>query len=168
MLGLTFFSASMWTGGALVPVLIFMISSSQFLSVIFFLVSTPHFLVLLVLKQETTHLLARYSFGIKAHGSPLSYWAAHKLAGLVSVLRCLPFLLVETTGWDINWLIGISGVLMTVTVFLVFLLLQFCQSLLFLPLRYSVVTRLPCLSLIWWNECIAGCRTQNPSILTLL
>lgn len=74
MLGLTFFSASMWTGGALGTGLDF---HDFFLAVLIgnlLLGIYTAFLGFIGSKTGlTTHLLARYSFGIKGSWPPLSY-----------------------------------------------------------------------------------------------
>ena len=92
MLGLTFFSASMWTGGALGTGLSF---NDFFLAVLIgnlLLGVYTAFLGFIGSKTGlTTHLLARYSFGIKGSGSLHSYSAAHRSAGSASVWPCLPF-----------------------------------------------------------------------------
>ena len=69
MLGLTFFSASMWTGGTLGTGL----SYHDFFLAVFFgnllLGIYTAFLGFIGAKTGlSTHLLARYSFGVKAHG----------------------------------------------------------------------------------------------------
>ncbi|AWC92215.1 TPA: cytosine permease [Morganella morganii subsp. morganii] len=118
MLGLTFFSASMWTGGALGTGLSF---NDFFLAVLIgnlLLGVYTAFLGFIGSKTGlTTHLLARYSFGIKGSWLPSFLLGGTQVGwfGVGVAMFAIP--VGKATGWDINWLIGISGVLMTVTVF---------------------------------------------------
>ena len=93
MLGLTFFSASMWTGGSLGTGLSF---NDFFLAVLignlilgilhfFFLATSAHLLASLL-----TSLLVSLSV-LKAHGFLLLYLVVHKSVGLVWALPCLRF-----------------------------------------------------------------------------
>nr|WP_208292069.1 cytosine permease [Providencia rettgeri] len=117
MLGLTFFSASMWTGGALGTGLDF---HDFFLAVLIgnlLLGIYTAFLGFIGSKTGlTTHLLARYSFGIKGSWLPSFLLGGTQVGwfGVGVAMFAIP--VGKATGWDINWLIGISGVLMTVTV----------------------------------------------------
>lgn len=118
MLGLTFFSASMWTGGALGTGLSF---NDFFLAVLIgnlLLGVYTAFLGFIGSKTGlTTHLLARYSFGIKGSWLPSFLLGGTQVGwfGVGVAMFAIP--VGKATGWDINWLIGISRVLMTITVF---------------------------------------------------
>ncbi|WP_066745882.1 cytosine permease [Proteus myxofaciens] len=118
MLGLTFFSASMWTGGALGTGLSF---NDFFLAVLIgnlLLGIYTAFLGFIGSKTGlTTHLLARYSFGIKGSWLPSFLLGSTQVGwfGVGVAMFAIP--VGKATGIDINLLIAISGVLMTVTVF---------------------------------------------------
>lgn len=110
MLGLTFFSASMWTGGALGTGLSF---NDFFLAVLIgnlLLGVYTAFLGFIGSKTGlTTHLLARYSFGIKGSWLPSFLLGGTQVGwfGVGVAMFAIP--VGKATGWDINWLIGISG-----------------------------------------------------------
>lgn len=116
MLGFTFFSASMWSGGSLGTGLTF----TQFIWIVlagnFILGVYTGALAYIAAKTGlSTHLLAKYSFGDK--GSYLS----SLLLGVTQVgwfgvgvaMFALP--VQKATGIDANLLIAISGILMTLT-----------------------------------------------------
>ncbi|STI83879.1 cytosine permease [Escherichia coli] len=95
-----------------------MISSSQFSSVIFSSVFTLHFSVTLAQKTGlTTHLLARFSFGVKGSWLPSLLLGGTQVGwfGVGVAMFAIP--VGKATGLDINLLIAVSGLLMTVTVF---------------------------------------------------
>ena len=100
MLGLTFFSASMWTGGTLGTGLSY---HDFFLAVLIgnlLLGIYTSFLGYIGAKTGlTTHLLARFSFGVKGSWLPSLLLGELRLAGLASVWRCLPFRWVRQPGW---------------------------------------------------------------------
>lgn len=118
MMGLTFFSASMWSGGTLGNGLTFL----QFMAVVLAgnLILGLYTGALAYVSAKTglsTHLLTRYAFGEKG-----SYLASFLLGGTqvgwfgVGVaMFALP--VQKVTGIDAYWLIGIAGVLMTFTAF---------------------------------------------------
>nr|MCD4627891.1 cytosine permease [Proteus mirabilis] len=118
MLGLTFFSASMWTGGALGTGLSF---NDFFLVVLIgnlLLGIYTAFLGFIGSKTGlTTHLLARYSFGIKGSWLPSFLLGGTQVGwfGVGVAMFAIP--VGKATGIDINLLIAISGILMTITVF---------------------------------------------------
>ncbi|EKT60785.1 cytosine permease [Providencia burhodogranariea] len=118
MLGLTFFSASMWTGGTLGTGLSF---NDFFLAVLIgnlILGIYTAFLGYIGSKTGlTTHLLARYSFGIRGSWLPSFLLGSTQVGwfGVGVAMFAVP--VSKATGLDINWIIGISGILMTVTVF---------------------------------------------------
>lgn len=94
-----------------------MISSSQSSSVIFSSVFTLHFLVTLAQTGLTTHLLARFSFGVKGSWLPSLLLGGTQVGwfGVGVAMFAIP--VGKATGLDINLLIAVSGLLMTVTVF---------------------------------------------------
>ncbi|WP_193016909.1 cytosine permease [Proteus sp. FME41] len=118
MLGLTFFSASMWTGGALGTGLSF---NDFFLAVLIgnlLLGIYTAFLGFIGSKTGlTTHLLARYSFGIKGSWLPSLLLGGTQVGwfGVGVAMFAIP--VGKATGIDINLLIAVSGILMTITVF---------------------------------------------------
>jgi len=65
----------------------------------------------------STHLLARYSFGVKGSWLPSLLLGGTQVGwfGVGVAMFALP--VQKATGIDVNWLIAISGVLMTVTVY---------------------------------------------------
>ncbi|WP_284140601.1 MULTISPECIES: cytosine permease [unclassified Virgibacillus] len=118
MLGLTFFSASMWSGGELGQGLTFM----QFIGIVLAgnLILGAYTGALAYMAAKTglsTHLLARYAFGEKG-----SYISSFLLAftqigwfGVGTAMFAVP--VQKVTGIDIYVLIGIAGILMTITAF---------------------------------------------------
>ena len=118
MLGLTFFSASMWTGGALGTGLSF---NDFFLAVLIgnlLLGIYTAFLGFIGSKTGlTTHLLARYSFGIKGSWLPSFLLGGTQVGWFGVGVAMSAITVVKATGIDINLLIAISGILMTITVF---------------------------------------------------
>ncbi|MCK6206119.1 cytosine permease [Bacillus infantis] len=118
MLGLTFFSASMWSGGTLGSGLTFM----QFIGIVLAgnLILGAYTGALAYIAAKTglsTHLLTRYAFGEK--GSYLSSFllAATQVGwfGVGVAMFALP--VQKVTGLDAYLLIGIAGILMTATAF---------------------------------------------------
>ncbi|AGX06350.1 MULTISPECIES: cytosine permease [Bacillus] len=118
MLGLTFFSASMWSGGTLGSGLTFM----QFIGIVLAgnLILGAYTGALAYIAAKTglsTHLLTRYAFGEK--GSYLSSFllAATQVGwfGVGVAMFALP--VQKVTGLDAYLLIAIAGVLMTATAF---------------------------------------------------
>lgn len=118
MLGLTFFSASMWTGGTLGTGLGF---NDFFLAVFFgnlLLGIYTAFLGYIGAKTGlSTHLLARYSFGIKGSWLPSFLLGGTQVGwfGVGVAMFAIP--VSKATGLDTNMLIMVSGILMTVTIF---------------------------------------------------
>lgn len=118
MLGLTFFSASMWTGGTLGTGLSY---HDFFLAVLIgnlLLGIYTSFLGYIGAKTGlTTHLLARFSFGVKGSWLPSLLLGGTQVGwfGVGVAMFAIP--VGKATGLDINLLIAVSGVLMTVTVF---------------------------------------------------
>ncbi|SQI34899.1 Cytosine permease [Leminorella richardii] len=118
MLGLTFFSASMWTGGTLGTGLSY---NDFFLAVLFgnlLLGIYTAFLGYIGAKTGlSTHLLARYSFGIKGSWLPSLLLGGTQVGwfGVGVAMFAIP--VSKATGIDANILIAISGLLMTVTIF---------------------------------------------------
>lgn len=118
MLGLTFFSASMWSGGELGQGLTFI----QFIGIVFAgnLILGLYTGALAYIAAKTglsTHLLTRYAFGKKG-----SYLSSFLLAftqigwfGVGTAMFAVP--VQKVTGIDIYWLIAIAGLLMTFTAF---------------------------------------------------
>ncbi len=118
MLGLTFFSASMWTGGALGTGLVF----DDFIKAVLLgnLLLGIYTACLGYIGASTglsTHLLARYSFGVKGSWLPSLLLGGTQVGwfGVGVAMFALP--VQKATGIDVNWLIAISGILMTVTVY---------------------------------------------------
>lgn len=68
----------------------------------------------------TTHLLARFSFGVKGSWLPSLLLGGTQVGwfGVGVAMFAIP--VGKATGLDINLLIAVSGLLMTVTVFLAF------------------------------------------------
>ncbi len=118
MLGLTFFSASMWSGGELGQGLSFL----QFMAIVLAgnLILGAYTGALAYMASKTglsTHLLARYAFGEKG-----SYLSSFMLAftqigwfGVGTAMFAVP--VQKVTGIDIYILIAIAGILMTFTAF---------------------------------------------------
>lgn len=118
MLGLTFFSASMWTGGSLGTGLSF---DDFFLTVLIGnLILGIYTSFLGYIGASTglsTHLLARYSFGSKGSWLPSLLLGGTQIGwfGVGVAMFAIP--VQKATGIDTNTLIVISGLLMTVTVY---------------------------------------------------
>lgn len=118
MLGLTFFSASMWTGGALGTRLSF---DDFFLAVLIGnLILGIYTSFLGYIGASTglsTHLLARFSFGSKGSWIPSLLLGGTQIGwfGVGVAMFAIP--VHKATGIDTNALIVISGLLMTVTVY---------------------------------------------------
>lgn len=118
MLGLTFFSASMWTGGALGTGLSF---DDFFLAVLIGnLILGIYTSFLGYIGASTglsTHLLARFSFGSKGSWIPSLLLGGTQIGwfGVGVAMFAIP--VHKATGIDTNALIVISGLLMTVTVY---------------------------------------------------
>lgn len=118
MLGLTFFSASMWTGGTLGTGL----NLNDFLLVVLIgnLLLGLYTSFLGYIGASTglsTHLLARYSFGLKGSWLPSFILSSTQVGwfGVGVAMFALP--VHKATGIDTNVLIAISGFLMTITVY---------------------------------------------------
>ena len=118
MLGLTFFSASMWTGGTLGTSLTY---HDFWLAVIIgnlMLGIYTSFLGYIGAKTGlTTHILARYSFGVKGSWLPSLVLGGTQVGwfGVGVAMFAIP--VNKVTGIDVNYLILGSGLLMTITVF---------------------------------------------------
>lgn len=118
MLGLTFFSASMWTGGTLGTGLSF---DDFFLAVLIGNLLLGIYTAFLgyigASTGLSTHLLARYSFGTKGSWLPSALLGGTQVGwfGVGVAMFALP--VEKFTGIDAQILILIAGVAMTVTVF---------------------------------------------------
>lgn len=118
MLGLTFFSASMWTGGKLGTGLEF---NDFFLAVLIGnLMLGVYTSALGYIGARTglsTHLLARYSFGVKGSWLPSLLLGGTQVGwfGVGVAMFAIP--VGKATGLDTNLLILASGALMTITVY---------------------------------------------------
>lgn len=118
MLGLTFFSASMWTGGSLGTGLSF---NDFFLAVLIGnLILGIYTSFLGYIGASTglsTHLLTRFSFGSKGSWLPSLLLGGTQVGwfGVGVAMFAIP--VQKATGIDTNALIVISGLLMTVTVY---------------------------------------------------
>ncbi|ABV37409.1 cytosine permease/transport [Shewanella sediminis HAW-EB3] len=118
MLGLTFFSASMWTGGTLGTGLSF---NDFILAVLIgnlILGIYTSFLGYIGAQSGlSTHLLARYSFGLKGSWLPSLILGGTQVGwfGVGVAMFAIP--VHKATGIDTNLLIIISGLLMTATVY---------------------------------------------------
>lgn len=118
MLGLTFFSASMWTGGSLGTGLSF---DDFFLAVLIGnLILGIYTSFLGYIGASTglsTHLLARFSFGTKGSWLPSALLGGTQVGwfGVGVAMFAIP--VHKATGIDTNTLIIISGLLMTATVY---------------------------------------------------
>lgn len=118
MLGLTFFSASMWTGGTLGTSLTY---NDFWLAVLIgnlMLGVYTSFLGYIGAKTGlTTHILARYSFGVRGSWLPSLLLGGTQVGwfGVGVAMFAIP--VSKVTGIDVNLLILFSGALMTVTVF---------------------------------------------------
>lgn len=118
MLGLTFFSASMWTGGTLgtglgyhdflLAVLLGNLLLGIYTSTLGYIGAKTGL---------TTHLLARFSFGVKGSWLPSLLLGGTQVGwfGVGVAMFAIP--VSKATGLNTEWLIALSGVLMTVTVF---------------------------------------------------
>ncbi|ABR74553.1 cytosine permease [Actinobacillus succinogenes] len=118
MLGLTFFSASMWTGGTLgtslnyddfwTAVIIGNLMLGVYTSALGYIGAKTGL---------TTHILARYSFGVRGSWLPSLLLGGTQVGwfGVGVAMFAIP--VNKVTGVDTGLLIGISGVMMTVTVF---------------------------------------------------
>lgn len=118
MLGLTFFSASMWTGGTLGTSLTY----NEFWQAVLIgnLMLGVYTAALGYIGAKTglsTHMLARYSFGVRGSWLPSILLGGTQVGwfGVGVAMFALP--VNKVTGIDINTLILISGALMTVTVY---------------------------------------------------
>ncbi|STO53617.1 cytosine transporter [Canicola haemoglobinophilus] len=118
MLGLTFFSASMWTGGTLGTSLTY---NDFWIAVIvgnLMLGLYTSFLGYIGAKTGlTTHILARYSFGVKGSWLPSLLLGGTQVGwfGVGVAMFAIP--VNKVTNIDVNWLILGAGTLMTITVF---------------------------------------------------
>jgi cytosine permease len=118
MLGLTFFSASMWTGGKLGTGLAF---NDFFMAVVIGnLMLGIYTSALGYIGARTglsTHLLARYSFGIKGSWLPSLLLGGTQVGwfGVGVAMFAIP--VSKATGIDTTVLILVSGALMTITVY---------------------------------------------------
>jgi len=118
MLGLTFFSASMWTGGSLGTGLSF---NDFFLAVLIGnLILGIYTSFLGYIGASTglsTHLLARFSFGSKGSWLPSLLLGGTQVGwfGVGVAMFAIP--VQKATGIDTNILIIVSGLLMTATVY---------------------------------------------------
>ncbi len=118
MLGLTFFSASMWTGGTLGTGLSY---DDFFLAVLLGnLMLGLYTAILGFIGARTglsTHLLAHYSFGSKGSWLPSALLGGTQVGwfGVGVAMFAIP--VAKATGLDVNLLILVSGALMTLTVF---------------------------------------------------
>ncbi|MCW8329934.1 cytosine permease [Photobacterium sp. SDRW27] len=118
MLGLTFFSASMWTGGTLGTGLSY---DDFFLAVLIgnlILGIYTSFLGYIGASSGlSTHLLARFSFGSKGSWLPSLLLGGTQVGwfGVGVAMFAIP--VHKATGVDTNILIAVSGLLMTATVY---------------------------------------------------
>ncbi|MCL2915940.1 cytosine permease [Shewanella corallii] len=118
MLGLTFFSASMWTGGTLGTGLPF---NDFFLAVLIgnlLLGIYTSFLGYIGASSGlSTHLLARYSFGLKGSWLPSLILGGTQVGwfGVGVAMFALP--VQKATGIDTTILIAVAGLAMTATVY---------------------------------------------------
>lgn len=118
MLGLTFFSASMWTGGTLGTGLTFHdFFLAVFLGNLLLGIYTAFLGYIGAKTGLSTHLLARYSFGVKGSWLPSFLLGGTQVGwfGVGVAMFAIP--VGKATGLDINMLIMVSGILMTVTIF---------------------------------------------------
>lgn len=116
MLGFTFFSASMWSGGELGAGL----RAKDLLIAVFFgnLILGVYTGLLAYISSKTglsTHLLARYSFGEKGSFLPSFLLGITQVGwfGVGVAMFALP--VQKATGWDIYAIIAVAGLLMTAT-----------------------------------------------------
>ncbi|WP_076411203.1 cytosine permease [Shewanella sp. UCD-KL12] len=118
MLGLTFFSASMWTGGTLGTGLSFEdFILAVFLGNLILGIYTSSLGYIGAKTGLSTHLLARFSFGIKGSWLPSLLLGGTQVGwfGVGVAMFAIP--VHKATGIDTNLLIIISGLLMTATVY---------------------------------------------------
>ena len=116
MLGFTFFSASMWAGGTLGAGL----TAGQLLAAVAagnLLLGTYTGLLAAIAARTglSTHLLARYSFGEKGSYIPSFLLGITQVGwfGVGVAMFALP--VQKVTGWNLNVLIAVSGIVMTGT-----------------------------------------------------
>lgn len=118
MLGLTFFSASMWTGGTLGTSLSY---DDFFLAVLFgnlILGIYTSFLGYIGASSGlSTHLLARFSFGSKGSWLPSLLLGGTQVGWFGVGVAMFSIPVHKATGIDTNLLVVISGLLMTATVY---------------------------------------------------
>ncbi|WP_392561412.1 cytosine permease [Orbus sturtevantii] len=117
MLSLTFFSASMWAGGTLGTGLTF----SDFFLALFIgnLLLGLYSAILGYIGAKTgfsTHLLARFSFGRKGSWLPSFLLSATQIGWFGVGLAMFAFPVSKATGLNEYLLIGLFGILMTITV----------------------------------------------------
>ena len=118
MLGLTFFSASMWTGGTLGTALAYDdFWTAVIIGNLMLGVYTSALGYIGAKTGLTTHVLARYSFGIRGSWLPSLLLGGTQVGwfGVGVAMFAIP--VNKVTGIDTNLLIGVSGLLMTITVF---------------------------------------------------
>ncbi|WP_032091895.1 cytosine permease [Necropsobacter rosorum] len=118
MLGLTFFSASMWTGGTLGSSLTYNdFWTAVIIGNLMLGIYTSCLGYIGAKTGLTTHILARYSFGVKGSWLPSLLLGGTQVGwfGVGVAMFAIP--VNKVTGIDVNWLILGSGALMTVTVF---------------------------------------------------
>lgn len=116
MLGFTFFSASMWAGGKLGVGLTAVELLTAVMAGNLILGCYTAFLAAIAARTGlSTHLLARYSFGEKGSYLPSFLLGITQVGwfGVGVAMFALP--VQKVTGWDINILIGVSGLVMTAT-----------------------------------------------------
>jgi cytosine permease len=116
MLGFTFFSASMWAGGKLGTGLTALQLIGAVMAGNLILGCYTAFLAAIAARTGlSTHLLARYSFGEKGSYLPSLLLGLTQVGwfGVGVAMFALP--VQKVTGWDINLLIGVSGIVMTAT-----------------------------------------------------
>jgi cytosine permease len=116
MLGFTFFSASMWAGGKLGMGLTALQLIGAVMAGNLILGCYTAFLAAIAARTGlSTHLLARYSFGEKGSYLPSLLLGLTQVGwfGVGVAMFALP--VQKVTGWDINLLIGVSGIVMTAT-----------------------------------------------------
>ncbi|MFC0932499.1 cytosine permease [Pasteurella multocida] len=118
MLGLTFFSASMWTGGTLGTSLHYDdFWTAILIGNLMLGVYTACLGYIGAKTGLTTHILARYSFGVKGSWLPSLLLGGTQVGwfGVGVAMFAIP--VNKVTGIDVNTLIIASGLLMTVTVY---------------------------------------------------
>ncbi|PKF49922.1 cytosine permease [Enterovibrio nigricans] len=118
MLGLTFFSASMWTGGTLgtglsfddffLAVLIGNLLLGIYTSVLGYIGASSGL---------STHLLARFSFGTKGSWLPSLLLGGTQVGWFGVGVAMFAFPVHKATGIDTNILIAVAGLAMTATVY---------------------------------------------------